>query len=392
MTEAPNPAEERAKAITRFRGYLELDPANPRLWINLGDLHHQAGNWDEAVTCYETSLRHFPDNPIAQARLAEVMISRHQFADAQALLTRLVEKATKPEPALLHNLGLALYHQRRFAEAENAFAAAWREGLRSAQATGYLIKALHQQGKTGPARELAAQWLKLEPTAAVEGYLCLLDFDHGAFNVARLRAKAVLARAPDNPDAATVEAHGLLEDGDTAGARALFASVQQREPGNPRALLGLGLVAVREGQHEQAREVLERAYALMPENFGTLAILGWTRIAANDPIGAEQYFRRALQINRSFAESHGGLASALVLQDRREEARKEIKLAKRLGGSFGVGYAESILLALEQGQAAGSDLLVERMRQLPGPVQFQLRREIERMLARPHNSPAKPRA
>ena len=376
-------AEDRLKAIERLRGYLDLDPANPRLWINLGDLQHRSGNWSAAVESYETALRHAPDNPIAQARIAEVMISRHRFADAETLLSGLIKKTTTPDHALQHNLGIALYHQRRYAEAEKAFVAALRDGPRSTQATGYLVKALHQQGKTERARELAGTWLEMEPTDAVGGYLCLLDFDHGEVDLARIRAKGVLARSPDNSDATIVLAHCLLDDGDIAGADALFATVHRNEPDNPRALLGLGLVAVRKAHLEQAREILERAYALMPENFGTLAILGWTRIAANDPLGAEQYFRRALQVNKSFAESHGGLASALVLQDRRDEARAEIKLAKRLGGSFGVGYAESILVGLEHGHAAGSEVFTRRLLELPERVRVPLQREIERMLARP---------
>jgi Flp pilus assembly protein TadD len=344
------------------------------------------------VECYETCLRHAPGHLIAQSRLAEVMISRHEFAEAETLLSSVLAKTAKPDPALLHNLGLAQFHQRRFAEAEKTFAAAHREGLRSAQATGYLVKSLHQQGKTGPARELAARWLEMEPTDAVEGYLCLLDFDHGELDRARIRANVVLARNPDNPDAATVLAHGLLEDGDTAGAGALFATVQRQEPDNPRALLGLGLVAVRAQRHDEARELLEQAYALMPENYGTLTILGWTRIAAGDAAGAEACFRRSLELNRSFAETHGGLASALVLQDRREEARKEIKLAQRLGGSFGAGYAESMLLGLEESQAAGSELFDRRLRELPPRVRMSLQREIERMIARPQQSLNKPRA
>src|SRR5262245_58362398 len=353
MPSTPSPsAEDLAEAIARFRGYLELDPANPRLWINLGDLQHQSGNWTAAVECYETCLRHVPGHAIAQSRLAEVMISRHQFAEAQTLLTGLLEKAPTPDPALLHNLGLALYHQRRFVEAEKAFAEARRKGNGSPETLGYLVKTLHHLGKTGAARELAAQWRQVEPTDAVEGYLCLVDFDHGDFDRARTRADAVLARDPDNPDAAIVIAHGVLDEGDAARAEALFQAVQQREPDNPRALLGLGLVAVRALKHDEAREILERAYALMPETFGTLAILGWTRIAASDPLGAEQYFRRSLEINRTFSETHGGLAAALVMQDRRDEARTEIRVAKRLGGSFGVGYAESILLGLEQGKEA----------------------------------------
>jgi hypothetical protein len=55
-----------------------------------------------------------------------------------------------------------------------------------------------------------------------------------------------------------------------------------------------------------------------------------------------------------------------------------------------VSYAESILLGLDQGQAAGSELLAERIRQLPDRTRSQLQREIERMLARPHVTPAKP--
>ena len=84
----------------------------------------------------------------------------------------------------------------------------------------------------------------------------------------------------------------------------------------------------------------------------------------------------------------------MVLQDRREEGRREIKLAQRLGGSFGVGYAESLLLGVEQGGAAGAELLTQRVRQLPDPVRAQLRGEIERLLARPHvaTAPQQPSA
>src|SRR5215831_17419206 len=105
-TPAPS-AEELVAAIARFRGYLEVDPANPRLWINLGDLQHQSGNWSAAVECYETCLRHVPHHAIAQLRpvLATASIT---LTNARGAVCRLFGTARQAALAPLSRFPLSM--------------------------------------------------------------------------------------------------------------------------------------------------------------------------------------------------------------------------------------------------------------------------------------------
>src|SRR5262249_48285516 len=71
---------------------------------------------------------------------------------------------------------------------------------------------------------------------------------------------------------------------------------------------------------------------------------------------------RAIEVERNFGEAHGGLATTLVWQNRREEAHREIALARRLDpNGFGVVYARSVLMALEGRREQGEHLLARAL-------------------------------
>jgi tetratricopeptide (TPR) repeat protein len=72
------------------------------------------------------------------------------------------------------------------------------------------------------------------------------------------------------------------------------------------------------------------AVDLLPSHLGTLVALGWTQFALGKYAQSEQTFRASIERLRVFAESHAGLAAALFLQDRFEEAEREKNIARRL--------------------------------------------------------------
>ena len=47
---------EKEEKIRRFESYIKTDPENELLWINLGDLYHESGRFDEAIACFEKCL------------------------------------------------------------------------------------------------------------------------------------------------------------------------------------------------------------------------------------------------------------------------------------------------------------------------------------------------
>ena len=106
-----------ADAIARHERYLQADSANTTLLRALGDLYHQDGQFDKAIERYQRCIAIKPDEPVSRSRIAGVYISQHRFAEAEAELREVLAGGTA-DPVLLHNLGVSLYHQQRWPEAQ----------------------------------------------------------------------------------------------------------------------------------------------------------------------------------------------------------------------------------------------------------------------------------
>jgi tetratricopeptide (TPR) repeat protein len=128
----------------------------------------------------------------------------------------------------------------------------------------------------------------------------------------------------------------------------------------------LGIVQLYQQEHAKAIESLGHAARIFPDNPGLIVSLGWAKLMAKDPAGAEEVFEQALRVNRTFSESHGGLASALAFQRKFERAEQEIKLARRLDpGGFGAEFAETTILAVKGQTKAATDLLDRALQRAP---------------------------
>lgn len=369
--------DDLAAAIAKHEAYVKADSGNGLLWLALGDLYHRAGRFEEALASFERVLIEAPGLAAARGRIALVYISLHRFADAAAILHALLG-STPDDRALHYNLGLALFFQKRWSDAEQEFSRALTLGLRTPDNLSYLTRCLHHLGKTREAIECCAQWLADTRDEASQAYLALLEMDDGNMVQARKLAEEVLARDPGNVNAGIVMGTASVEQQEMAIAERLFSNILKSQPDHPRAWLGLGVIHLYQQRHGDAIAALERATALMPDNPGTIVALAWARLAARDIRGAERTFRDAVQINRNFAEAHGGLASALALQGRVDEARAAGKTANRLDpGNFGGHFANTVILKilgktelatrrlaelLEQSPAPGSPPLIEHLR------------------------------
>lgn len=348
--------------IARYEGYRRADPGNVHLLLALGDLYHHAGRFDDALAAFRAGLTADPQFAALRSREASVLLSLHRFAEAEAAIRPLID-ADPGNPALQHNLGLALYHQHKFEAARGAFAAAASGG--ESETWRHLAYASHHAGDLESARSAAARWAELAPSTRAEGYLALVEFDSLDHDGAYRRARATLEADPDNVDASVVGGVEALEQQDIDRAERLYAQASSLEPDNARAWLGVALVRLYREEHARAIEAFERSLALDPRNTGTLVALGWTHIAIANYPGAERAFRRALVVDHNFGEAHGGLASALVMQDRRDEAQREIALARRLAArGFGYVYAQGVLLGL-QGQVELGGRLIDRALERP---------------------------
>jgi len=95
----------------------------------------------------------------------------------------------------------------------------------------------------------------------------------------------VLEVAPDHALARKLLATAMLESGQAERARALIANIKNDD--NDAQLLSLqGNIALRQGAYKEARQKLEKASALAPDNTALIRELAASRMASGDESGA----------------------------------------------------------------------------------------------------------
>jgi tetratricopeptide (TPR) repeat protein len=370
--------EDLTSAIGRYESYVRADPGNPLLWLNLGDLYHKASRLDEAIACFERCLHDHPEYSNARSHLASVRLTQHRFQDAERLLRGLLRESEPDDPSLWFNLGLSLYYQQRWPEAEECFTKAQARGLATPDCYAYLARCRHYAGDMARALELCQQWVDTARDAESRGYLALLQMDHGDMAEAATLAEDVLRGSPDNTNAGLVVGTASMEAQEIARASEQFERILTREPDNARAWLGVGLARLYQQQHTESVAALQKAVELLPDSVGIRVTLGWATVTTRDMVRAEQIFRDALDIDHNFAEAHGGLAVALAFQTRVDAAKEAIKRARGLDPhGFGAVFAQTILLKVQGKDKMATDILAGLLQQAPRPDSKTLIEQIE---------------
>jgi tetratricopeptide (TPR) repeat protein len=361
----PNHMQDRSLAIARHEQYVRLDPHNTLLQFKLGELYHDAGRFEDAAAAFAHCLNAAPQHVGARSRLAIALLGLHQFDRAEALLRTLLEEGYN-DPALLHNLGLAVYQQRRWEEAAALFEAADQGGLNEPANLAYLARAWHHQGLTEEAIDACKRWHDMAPSKASRSYLALLYADDGHPESGVGLAQEALAEDPDDVDANVVMGLWSIEQQHTEDALRHCEQALRADAQNGRAWLGVGLARLHEQAHGPAIEALENAVRIHPDNPGINVTLGWARLVTSDFAGAQKVFEQAIQVESRFAESHGGLAVALAYQGQLDRAEAAIRIAKRLDPtSMGADIAKTVVLASHGDVQAGSAVFSRMLDRAP---------------------------
>jgi len=99
----------------------------------------------------------------------------------------------------------------------------------------------------------------------------------------------------------------------------------------------------------------------MPNHIGTWHVLAWTQLLLADIDAAELSYNKAFELDRNFADSHGGLALIHALKGQTDFAEQSIKRALRLNPDCATAmYAKSILLH-DIGDTETSEKLVQKL-------------------------------
>jgi tetratricopeptide (TPR) repeat protein len=333
-------------------------------------------------------LGHDPDNLRLIGDAAEAALGERQLDLALQLLDRHAALSALP-PSLMNLKGLVALEEGRIADAAEIFELlladhasdgalrlnlAWCRAMQNdwarvselldgdaasttAQAARLKIQALHHLGRLGEALNLGEQLHhRFAEQTDLTGLLAAVAVDAEQLTVAEQYA----LQAGDQSDALAALGMVCLDAGGVDRSLPYFERALALSPSDGRALLGKGLALLSKGDAAAGCGLIDRAAEQFATHLGTWVAAGWAHLVRGDLVTSRARFEKALAIDDTFAEIHGGLAVLDVMEGQLESAQRRTEVALRLDRNcFSAALAKTLLL-----MARGKERSAERVRNL----------------------------
>jgi tetratricopeptide (TPR) repeat protein len=292
MAEGNNKALD--KADTDFHQAIKIDPKNSTGYLELAQLRLIQQKAPEAITLLEQSLELNPNSGRALRLLATALMVEKQPAKA---LSRVQEQIAKvPQNGDMYSLLADL--QMSTGDAKGALASSEKAmQLNPTDSTAVMAysRAVISSGDTGKAVAKWQQWTKDHPTD-VRGFTLLgaLQESQGDRNGAMDSYKKALAIQPDQPVAANNLAYLMVNTGQNLDVALSLAQVARRGmPTSPSSADTLAWIYYQKGNYDSARDLLEDAVKIAPDNATVHYHLGMTYAKLSNSAGAVTQLKKA---------------------------------------------------------------------------------------------------
>ena len=341
MTGPIDAAEAAAPSrLERLLPLLEADPENLALLADAAETALAEGRPETAGELLERYAAIAPLPP-REANLAGLAaLQAKQYDRAAERFGELVESGVD-DPAVRFNLAWACAMDKKFDRALELLDDDLARAL--PQAAMLQVQLLHDRGEFDEAAAKARDYVELHPTypplmAAVS--VLALDVEDEAL------AAACAAKGGEHPDALTTLGTLALGDERATEALALFDRALDRNQQVPRAWVGRGLARLLTGQSPDAAADIDRGAEMFGDHLGSWIAAGWAHFVNKDLASARARFEKALELDDTFAESHGSLAVIDLLEGNVEGAREKSEIALRLDRQcYSAALARSLLAA-----------------------------------------------
>jgi len=308
----------RAQAF--YEDFLERYPKATNVRVNFARFLIDQKQWDKALVQFREVVAQSPDDVDALYAVGLLSLQTNQIDEARKYLQQVLAKRPDHDQARLY-LGQAAEQEKHWDEA-----AKWYSGIEPGEsyfeAQARLAVVVAKQGKTDEARERLHNIDTTTPQQRIQ--LILAE-------------EQVLREARRYQEAFDVMNRALVampNDKDLMYARALVAekvdrldvvesdlrAILKQDPKNVHALNALGYtLADRTTRYNEAKDLLDQALALKPDDAFILDSVGWLYFRMGNNAEAIKYLKRALAI-RSDAEIAAHLGEVLWVAGNRNEA------------------------------------------------------------------------
>ena len=373
-----------AARLARFLNFLEQDPHNFALLIDVAALHLALDQVPEAQAMAQKAVGLASDQPQGHALLGLIAARSSDYEAAADALSHAIALGDTA-PAVLYHHAYALATLGRFTEAQSSAAIAATYPNEYPLAPALYIRVLHYLGEIDTAIAFAeALQARGISVPRVAGMLSTLYVDAEDFNKARTASAAALAADDNDMDAHTTAGLLALGDLNAKHAQAEFDRVLATQAEHGRALLGRGLGLLLAGNVAGATAALEKATQVinMRSHLGSWQALAWCYILQKDVDNAESVLQHTLELDRTFAETHGGLAVVALMRGDIDSATQSIKRASGLDSDNYAGkFAQSLLEKMSGNPADAQHLMNQILTQATLPDGRTAQTAIAEMLA-----------
>jgi tetratricopeptide (TPR) repeat protein len=351
-----------ASRLHRLMSFLAHDPGNLPL---LADAAAAALDEGESGTAAELIERYAALAPLPPALLnlrALAAMADGRFGEAAAAFAEL-RAAGEDAPALRFNLAWALTMAKDY---EAALPLLDDETIAvGPRAAALKVQLLHQFERLDEALECGAALAELYPDdQSLMGALASAALDAEQVDLARLYA----GRSGTNHDGLATLGLLLLDEERIGESGAIFERILAADPANPRALLGLGLAGLAQGDTAGAAERIDAAAARFEDHLGSWVAAGWVYYVRGEMDTSRARFETALALDDSFAETHGALAVLDIVAGDLESARRRADVALRLDRNCFAGALAMSMLLESDGKAKAAQKVREAALNFPiGP-------------------------
>lgn len=338
--------------MTRARQLAAFADQDPRNTVLLCDLFDELLHDGEQQAVLDRLAHVAPDLaalPELRFRAARAAMQGGDFEAALAVLRDLARDLSPMPAGVVHDLAYVQVQLGQPAEALQALDGFSPVGDDVVAFALLRARAFHHMRRHRDALDVLEPFMEGVRGAEVRGLRALLWLDDDNRAQAVREARQALQKDPAQHEAAIVEATLALWEQRLDESADVFGQVLVRHPDSGRALLGLGQERMLRGDVAAGRTLIERATKVMPDHLGTWHAFAWCQLIEGDLAGARASFEHALAVDRTFGETHGGLALVHALRSERTEAEASIRRAMRLDPNGRTArYARSVLL-LDEG-------------------------------------------
>jgi tetratricopeptide (TPR) repeat protein len=246
----------REEALACYEASLRLNPQQPMAYLNLGAVLQQQKRFKDAEDAYRGALRIKPDFALAAVQLGNALRAQGKTADAIASFRKAIE--INPDNADIHyNFGLALQDCGRFEEAIASYRNALR--LKPDRADIYVWLASAHQAKSDYPEAIAncQEALRLKPDYAEAHHgLAVSLIAMGRQDEAVLSYQQAVRFKPDYADAYLGLAVTSMTLNNPEAASSYCDKALQLEPTNANAVALAANIAKHRGDTERAFQLL----------------------------------------------------------------------------------------------------------------------------------------